>query len=149
MTTITTDKLRDLVKRLHASSLEIQEANQLSDPSFALGWRGATNTYAIELMALIDREAAAQAQPHTIHVKLQNVASVEHVNSEQWPKCIDCGAPVSPERDPLRCLVCQLDKDAGAAEVAAAWEKANAESPRLSFTPTPLGLIIGRKDPQP
>jgi hypothetical protein len=126
MTTVDSNKLRDLVRRLHASSVQMQESNK-HDPSYCVGWRGATNTYAIELMALIDREAAAQ--PHQIHVQLQNVERIEHVgvlgphklaavsvDSVEWPTCIDCGQPCSPDRNPLRCLVCQLDADVGNAE---------------------------------
>lgn len=153
MTAIDSNKLRELVKRMHANSLQMQEANKHNDPSYCVGWRGATNTYAIELMALIDRETAATIRSTVLHVRLQNVASVDYVgsdvaavsvNGEQWPHCIDCGQPCPPDRDPLRCLVCQLDKDVAThdADVARAWESANASSPRLSFTPTARGLII-------
>lgn len=310
MTAIDTQKLRELVRRLHMQSGQIQKSNA-HDTSYCLGWRGATNTYAIELLQEIDKDArekwhasefgeardealtdaaistielrnmrdidnlervhalgitgvdnapdpsavvsdarmalsqliaharlaarllAERAHPETAKMLEATAAHAADLFGFRWREesaapterrtctacdtpmmldhsvcfsdectraraaeppaadggiqvtaaCIDCGRPCDIERDPLRCLVCQLDADIAErgkrlitkpypiceregceaeavadsgdgrmlcgehhnAEVARAWEAANANSARLSFTPTHGGMLITKE----
>jgi len=101
MTTITHNEIRELIRRMLENSEQMQAANAHS-PAFCFAWRSATNTYAIELQRLIGafNSVTTSAQP------------VEPNPIEPNAPCIDCGeACGDPSRDPLRCVVCQLDAE--------------------------------------
>ena len=124
-TTVSVEKLRTLLLRIQSVAAAIQGSDQ-HDKAFVLGWRGATNTYAVHLQELI--RAAIHERADIIAALAgapPNTASTQTDSGEPQPlpetvACIVCGQPTVSERNPLRCLVCELDTTLGPPPSAAA-----------------------------